>query len=528
MNGYKLQHNQPNTNTNTNTNTMGKKNKNKKERETQQSPALEPQQPPQPSQPQPQPQPSQPQPSQPQPSQPQPSQPQPSQPQPSQPESKQKNNVSQSSRSNSTTKNDDHDENTNNNDGDDLDEEQIRRPLSKLKLASVVKEGEEEKLVPSVGLQFFDQQAAAQKVKLKEFFARGERQLETLKKSLLTPAEENQECLDFLRWVDGCTFSHGKKVQQVKAIHKSLNTNELGIPAGYSAEIIDFSPNRRQDDEMYSRNHNIWLQLTRGCAMLLITHPDGSQQYYWAVRANRKFTGHEDDSSCDSALYTIEGPPAEYAVITLKENGQVVHLSAREVTFGETKKIFVFLGSKHVHLGIPFTNDRAEFLRLVRLFVDSRHALVHDMAAAIVDYVTEDLVKFLAEYHLVLNSEHVKPVSSGPIDNRRVHHLQKEMAFAFSFTVNALHPPKGMELCLEPLYSFKVTSSPFVVCCCWWKAHFVPVQPGQKKMLIFDNCQINRSFFWLLNTIFSLFPLVHLTADGEVWLESRQTLCHSH
>lgn len=117
----------------------------------------------------------------------------------------------------------------------------------------------------------------------------------------------------------------------------------------WKARVCDFSPsNFGPDDELYEKHHDVWEMLPRGCSMLEITGPNGAVQRYWISRANRKFTGNEDEGDFDSLLYRTNDKPATKALVTLKENGQVLHLAARYVSFGDKRLTLVVVGSKKV------------------------------------------------------------------------------------------------------------------------------------------------------------------------------------
>jgi hypothetical protein len=74
------------------------------------------------------------------------------------------------------------------------------------------------------------------------------------------------------------------------------------LPATYSAEIVDYTPrSKRGDDYVYSHNRAVWEYVPRGCALLRVRAPasaGGKTYLRWALRANRKFTGHEVGTGC--------------------------------------------------------------------------------------------------------------------------------------------------------------------------------------------------------------------------------------
>jgi hypothetical protein len=202
--------------------------------------------------------------------------------------------------------------------------------------------------------------------------------------------------------------------------------------------MLDFAPRSQQgDDWVYSQHPKVWKWIPRGCAMLRVTGPDDRIHLRWAVRSNRKFTGHEDEGvSMDSKLYTVTaGSDAapDRAVITLKENGSVIHVAARDIVIDKHKATMVFIGSKKVHIGVTWTNDRAKFEAGVALFTNAqRHDLVGDMARTVYSLLNDKLIRFLADNRLVINSEFLSPSGSGPIDNLAVHGLKEATPFAFS------------------------------------------------------------------------------------------------
>jgi len=155
--------------------------------------------------------------------------------------------------------------------------------------------------------------------------------------------------------------------------------------------------------------------------------------------------------------------------VTIKENGQVVHVAARHITIEGQQHTLLFLGSKKVHVALPWSvaaerktgGDDAKRQAAVEAALQSyahqpdhaRHELVDDMAKATLALITPALVAFLAENRLVLNAEYLVPTGSGPIDNRVVHGLERPEPFAFALTFNVLEPLDATALCVDPLYT---------------------------------------------------------------------------
>jgi len=233
------------------------------------------------------------------------------------------------------------------------------------------------------------------------------------------------------------------------------------------------------DDVVYSRNRDVWEKLPRGCAILRIERPDQPPMLQWAVRANRKFTGHEDDEgSADASMYTVDNGAGEATncLISLKENGQVFHVAARYLhdsvspssqdqkqtsNPGETEppKLLVMFGSKKVHLAVEWNENTEAFLSSLAAYQDKRYKLVIAMAQTIQPLLTHEHLDFLAVHRLVVNSEYCLPVSSGPIDNSKIHNISTPHAYFFSLTVNFLPNPRfppGLELCVDPLWAWRL------------------------------------------------------------------------
>lgn len=210
---------------------------------------------------------------------------------------------------------------------------------------------------------------------------------------------------------------------------------------------------------IYSENRDVWENLPRGCALLRVATP-ARRQLLWGVRANRKFTGQEDEAAGAEASYRIEGPPAQHVVVALKENGQASHLGVRRVAVNGRAERVVVVGSKHVHLAVAWTPDLAEFRRRVSLFEPAaRYELAREMALTLHPLLTEEVLALLERNRLVLNSEYVVPVGSGPINNLLLHGMaagDSPAHFAFSLVANQWRRvPAGMALCVDPVFALR-------------------------------------------------------------------------
>lgn len=136
----------------------------------------------------------------------------------------------------------------------------------------------------------------------------------------------------------------------------------------------------------------------------------------------------------------------------------VLKFSARKLKFSGTdqEQKYLFLGSKKVHICLPWLGSVKKLIEDAQITYpanETRFALVHDMVAAISRFISEELVDFLVEHHLVINSEFLCPVSSGPINNSLLHDLKNNTSYVFSLTVNDLQTPAGLELCLNPIFT---------------------------------------------------------------------------
>eukprot|EP00808_Paulinella_micropora_P004269 g68956.t1 len=306
-------------------------------------------------------------------------------------------------------------------------------------------------------LRFFNQMSLLEQEK-EQHHRQGQQQLyalRTLAQSTDADTKEDQECKAFLSWAS--------RSEHVKSVEQALPIDASWGPAwkGWTGTLMDFAPmvggkGGPGDDWVYQTQHDVWENVPRGCAMLQLGSPNGTTRHMWAVRANRKFTGHEDEGKVDAALYTVPGPPCSHILVTLKENGQVCHVAARRVTVGDCAVTLLILGSKKVHVVVPFSRNREEMLAAMQRYDNpARYDLVRTMAETAVRFITEQLVDFLAAHRLVINSELILPSSTGPIDNATLHGVQTPLPMAFSLTVNMLHPPPGLELCANPIYSLQ-------------------------------------------------------------------------
>jgi hypothetical protein len=292
----------------------------------------------------------------------------------------------------------------------------------------------------------------------------GEKQLSQAKSWHLNEAEESKETRSFHDWA-----LHNEHVrivteiipaQIISKIFPNNNSNE------WTGVIYDYSPKGRADDEIYSNHREIWENITRGTAIIQLNQGGNVVISRWLVRANRKFTGHEDMESSDAGLYCVPSKhPAIAAIVTLKANGSVLHLSSRTITLPNNKSVqLIGLGSKKVHLAVFWDNDLSSFKQQISYYSAERHELVNEMGAALQNLLTRKLVDFLADNRLVINCEFVSPVSSGPINNKELYNLNQSTPYAFAITFNQLHTKQlhnnkneelesGCDLCLHPAYS---------------------------------------------------------------------------
>lgn len=201
--------------------------------------------------------------------------------------------------------------------------------------------------------------------------------------------------------------------------------------------------------------------------MLRIKSPTSGSHLRWAIRANRKFTGHEDDGDGDAALYTVKGSTPTHAVVTVKENGMTFHLSARLLTLDNRTLTLVMIGSKKVHFAAEWNKNAENFFAKASQLVSQaeRYTVVRAMLNSLqnsprVVASFDSLVTYLCTNRLVLCAEYVEPVGSGPIDNRKLHGLKDSaVTFGFSLVPNVLKAPKGCELSLDPIYSLVTLQS---------------------------------------------------------------------
>lgn len=308
---------------------------------------------------------------------------------------------------------------------------------------------------------FFSQESGVDET---PFLKNGEEQIRDREWTRMTAEDEDAECRSFIEWTSTTTQKFRKQVKSnVRCVSNDVEEKILSdtIPSSYSVSISDFAPNSAMgDDIIYEKYHDVWEKLPRGCAMVQIKHKtSGETLLFWGARANRKFTGHEDEGATDSALYTVDtGSSAEHALVTLKENGQVLHLAVRTVSLPKNggKVSLLIVGSKKVHAVLPLLNDWKEMGRRLRLYEpQARYGLVADMFDACEKHVSSELLSFLDINSLVLNSEFVVPSGSGPVDNTQIHSIKEPTPFGFCFSVNRLACPRGTELCINPVYGLK-------------------------------------------------------------------------
>ena len=282
---------------------------------------------------------------------------------------------------------------------------------------------------------------------------------------LQSAAAEQSEVMDFIRWVRDDVPNLVRQITEIIPITAYEQVSHLIS----QAELHDFSPKGRVDDEIFSSNRTVWERITRGCAVLkLITHT-GETIYRWAVRANKKFTGHEDEAAVsDSKLYCIGGDQATSVVVSHKCNGSVLHLSARDITLstGETMR-WVFLGSKKVHVGAVWNNEKnskgssgvVDWMEKMKVFHAERHEYVSEMVQYIQPHLADTkraqlILDSLALFRLTLNAEYISSIGTGPTDNEAIYGLKADgrEAFAFMLTFNTMIPSHGCELGLDMLF----------------------------------------------------------------------------
>lgn len=340
---------------------------------------------------------------------------------------------------------------------------------------------------------------------------------------LPSEAAEQIEVAQFLEWASGPAQALVRQV--VEDLPAAVYAAQCGGLVS-RAELIDLSPKGRVDDEIFEKHRDVWERITRGCAVLRLTPTAaagmGAQPILrWAVRANRKFTGHEDESevALDGALYCVDdcGVPATQVVVSHKCNGSVLHLAARDLTLWGQAQVtrWVFLGSKKVHVGCTWNRSAAshtaaveDWLTKMRLFAADRHEYVSEM----VDYIApllrapkqgSRMLDALARFRLVINAEYVSSVGTGPTDNARIYNLPSDAssrrAFGFMLTLNTLSPSaeSGLQLCVDFMYALWMlrewgvdTVSAFVIPLEGLpqaKAAVIPLQDIEGAVLYYSN-----------------------------------------
>lgn len=336
----------------------------------------------------------------------------------------------------------------------------------------------------SSAVLFFDaQHTPSSTVILQHGVSIGEKQLSESEHWFLTDQQEQCETMEFYAWAS----SH----ENVRIVAESIPVEIMRrLPFDSSSDwhgsIYDFSPKGRADDSIYSSNREIWLKISRGTAIIQFKNIVSNEIISkWLVRANRKFTGHEDDGEGDAKLYCIDSAHKPIAaLITLKANGSVMHLSARTVQYENQQFQIIGLGSKKVHLALVWSGDFEDAWKQIQFYSADRYELVAEMADSIKHILSNKLVNFLAQHRLVINSEFVNPISSGPIDSVKVHQIQHSTPFAFGMTFSQLYTKKqpmnavktssssnsttalsneeyesGCDLCLHPAYSLQLLRS---------------------------------------------------------------------
>ena len=288
---------------------------------------------------------------------------------------------------------------------------------------------------------------------------------------------EQAEVSAFLAWASGEAKELVRQVVEdlpaaVFAEHSELIAR---------AELVDLSPKGRVDDEVFAQHRDVWEKITRGCAVIRL-HPTAEAGagagavpiVRWAVRANRKFTGHEDENQVqlDGKLYVVDhgAGPATHVVVSHKCNGSVLHLAARDIVlWGAADAVpsrWVFLGSKKVHVGAVWNAKGGvqDWLAKMACFHAARHEVVSEMVGFVAPKLAAkaDLIlASLARWRLVINAEYVSSIGTGPTDNQRIYGLgcDARESFGFLLTSNALSPQGGLGLGLDFMYGLRLLAS---------------------------------------------------------------------
>jgi len=298
--------------------------------------------------------------------------------------------------------------------------------------------------------------------------------------------KEQTEVSAFLQWANGPAAAHVRQVvsELPRAVYASSPLTG-GAALGSliaQAELIDLSPKGRVDDEVFSKHRDVWERITRGCAVLrLIPATAGAPPILrWAIRANNKFTGHEDEGSNvvsveQGKLYCVDNGagPATHVLVSHKSNGSVLHLAARDIDIpGAGRVRWAFLGSKKVHAGAVWESASGAqgWAEKMRSFVsgEGRYEYVSEMLDIVVPHLAADkaraelVLSSLAALRLTINAEYVSSVGTGPTDNRSIYGMSdvngagdaaaSKDAFGFVLTFNVLSVAPGVELGLDPLY----------------------------------------------------------------------------
>ena len=341
-------------------------------------------------------------------------------------------------------------------------------------------------------------------------FARGFEQLRAQGKRIPPFDKEVLSCGEFHEWAQ-------KNRENIRIVKETMFLPSF---SGYDCSILDVSPKgQRGDDAVYASNPEIWNRVPRGCALLQFEKIDDPKLVYmfWAVRANKKFSGHEDDCSEDNSLYhanSNSNAPITEILISQKENGCVVHVSARVIQLPGMKNPvkLLIVGSKKVHIAVelPETLEQLDLIlksrasKPVRVSrskkpvqenvsamidnneddeISERESLASDMMRTVFELVIrkvsgfgvgpveeKTLFDFLAEHYLVLNAEMIDPEGSGPIDNRTLHGINRPTPIFFSLVFNLESDSQTDEtLCVEPVLAFAVMKNFGWKCC----EHFV-------------------------------------------------------
>jgi hypothetical protein len=227
----------------------------------------------------------------------------------------------------------------------------------------------------SPALIFFDERCGEYNTNNNSLFVEayniGNIQLQQAKLWFLNNIQEQNETMMFHEWA--LSNEHVRIVTETipnEIVQRLFNNTNKTLSDNWSGIIYDYSPKGRADDIIYSNHRTIWEKITRGTAIIQFKDNRTNEIISrWLIRANRKFTGHEDEDSHDSKLYCIPYNNNEKpigAVVTLKENGSVLHLSARNIEINN-KTIQIIGCYKHSSIFVFVNSYRRKLLAMIDL-----------------------------------------------------------------------------------------------------------------------------------------------------------------